>query len=193
MKISLVCMPGHDDAGQEYARAVALQGLRIDAGLLGSGVQADAQRFEEFQIRPIAGHGKNKIVRELFGALGRLDLHGLGMDRDQVRIEVRLHLAALDPVLDVRLDPILHAIRDPRAAMKHRDARAGPKQFQRRDGRRILRAHDQHVVIVVRMRLLVIVDHFVQLFAGDVQHVGNVVVAGGENDLAGADIRSCWL
>ena len=42
------------------------------------------------------------------------------------------------------------------------------------------------VVIVVRMRLLVIVDDLVQIFAGDVQQVGHVVVAGGEHDLARA-------
>src|SRR6202035_4654460 len=36
------------------------------------------------------------------------------------------------------------------------------------------------------MRLLVIMDDFVQVFARDVEHVWNVVVAGGENDLARA-------
>ena len=108
------------------------------------------------------------------------------MNRDQVRVEVRLDFAALDAVLDVGLDPILHAIGNPRAAMHQRDARAGPEQFERRDGGGILRAHHQHVVIVVRMRLLVIVDDLVQILARHVQHVGNVVVAGGENDLARA-------
>ncbi len=71
-------------------------------------------------------------------------------------------------------------------AMQQRDARAGPVQFERGDGGGVLRAHHQHVVIVVRMRLLVIVNDLVELFAGDVQHVRNVVVAGGENDLARA-------
>ncbi len=70
--------------------------------------------------------------------------------------------------------------------MEQRDARAGPEQFERRDGGGVLRAHHQHVVIVVRMRLLVIVDDLVQLFAGDIEHVRNVVIAGGENDLARA-------
>src|ERR1700733_10215645 len=32
-------------------------------------------------------------------------------------------------------------------------------------------AHDQHVVIVVRVRLLVIMDYLVQLFTGHVEHV----------------------
>ena len=108
------------------------------------------------------------------------------MNRDQVRIEVGLDLAALDAVFDVGLDPILDAVGNLGPAMQQRDARAGPEQFERGDGGGILRADDQHIVIVIRMRLLVIVDDLVELFAGDIQHVGNVVVAGGENDLARA-------
>ena len=73
------------------------------------------------------------------------------------------------------------------AAVDQGDTRAGPEQFQRSDGGRVLRADHHHIVIVVRMRLLVVVNHFVQLFAGHVEHVRHVVVAGGEDDF----LRAC--
>ena len=67
----------------------------------------------------------------------------------------------------------------PASAMDQRDPRARPEQFQRRDGRGILRAHYNHVVVVIRMRLFVVMHYFVQFFARNVQHVGQIVIAGG--------------
>jgi len=66
-----------------------------------------------------------------------------------------------------------------RAAVHQRDARACPVQFQRGDGGRVLRTDDDDVLIVVRMRLFVVVDHLLQLFARHVKHVRHVVISGG--------------
>ena len=41
-------------------------------------------------------------------------------------------------------------------------------------------------MVVVRVSLAIVVDHFIEIFAGDVELVGNVVVAASENDFAGA-------
>ncbi len=73
-----------------------------------------------------------------------------------------------------------------RPAVCQRDAGAGPEQLQRRNRRRVLGPHHQHVVPVVGVRLPVIVDHLVQLFSRHFQHVGAVIVAGGENHLLSA-------
>ena len=105
-------------------------------------------------------------------------------------MEVSLDLAALDAILDVRLDPILDVLVDARAAMHQRDARAGPEQFERRDGRGVLCADHDHVVIVIGMRLPCSNGSPCrQILARDVQHVGNIVVAGGKHNFARAILR----
>ena len=67
--------------------------------------------------------------------------------------------------------------------MHHGDARAGPEQLQRANASGVFRAYDQHVVVVVGMRLAIVVNDFVEILARNIQPVGNIVVAAGENDL----------
>src|SRR5215472_6510627 len=68
--------------------------------------------------------------------------------------------------------------------MNQRYPRAAPMQFQRGDGGRILRADYRNVLVVIRVRLFVIMQNLLQVLTGYVEHIGNIVVTGGENDFS---------
>src|SRR5579872_7087262 len=67
--------------------------------------------------------------------------------------------------------------------MHQRDAGLVPVQLEGGNGGRVLGADDDHVLVVVRVRLLVIVQDLILIFAGDAEEIGDVVVSGGEDDL----------
>ena len=90
----------------------------------------------------------------------------------------------LDAVLDVGLDPILDVGGDGCAAMHQGDARAVTPQLQGGDGRGVSGPDHHHIRVVVGMRLAVVVRHLGQIFAGDIEMVGQIVVAGGDDQLA---------
>ncbi len=48
--------------------------------------------------------------------------------------------------------------------MDERDTRAGPIEFQRCNSGGILRTNYDYVVVVIRVRFLVVVDNFGQIF-----------------------------
>ena len=73
-----------------------------------------------------------------------------------------------------------------RAAMHQGHARPVPPQIQGGDGRRILAANHHHIHVEIGMRLAVVVENFGKIFAGNIQLVGQIVVAGGNDQLAGA-------
>ena len=70
------------------------------------------------------------------------------------------------------------------AAMHQGDAGAVPPEIERGDGGGVLAADDQDVEAVVGMRLVVVVLDLAEVFAGDVEVVGQIVVAGGDDELA---------
>src|ERR1700675_2127520 len=99
-------------------------------------------------------------------------------------VEVRDNFAGLDAVLDVGTHPILDVAVDLRSAMDESDASAVPPQIQSHLGRGILAANHNHIRIKIRMWFPIIMEDFFQVFAGDIELVGEIVVAGGEHDLA---------
>ncbi len=96
-------------------------------------------------------------------------------------------LALLQPVLDVRPDPRLHAGIQLVEEMDQRDAGAGPIRGQRRLHRRVAGADDHHVLPIVRVSLGEVVPHLRQLLAGDIDVVRRAGVAGGHHHVAGRD------
>ena len=109
---------------------------------------------------------------------------------------VRKHgadFARADAVLDVRLDPEFQRFPQLRAAMHQGDAGAGAEEIERGLGGGVFRADDDDLLIPVGMRVGEVVRDVRQIFAGNAQAVGQVVVAGGDDDLASAIFASHTL
>jgi hypothetical protein len=68
--------------------------------------------------------------------------------------------------------------------MHERHPRSVTPQLERRNRRRVLAADDDDIQAGIGMRIVVIVHDFGQVFAGDAEVVGQVVVAGGDDQLA---------
>src|ERR1700691_5836732 len=71
-----------------------------------------------------------------------------------------------------------------RPAMHQRHARAMPPQIQRRLGGGVLASNYNHVSVVIRMRIAVIMKDFFQVFARNIQFVGKIVITRGKHNLA---------
>src|SRR5438477_6177965 len=63
---------------------------------------------QEIEIRVIASKRKDKVILQALFAVGSADAHEIFADLAYRAVEERFHLASLDAVLDIRLDPILH-------------------------------------------------------------------------------------
>ena len=72
-----------------------------------------------------------------------------------------------------------------RATVDERDARAVSPQIEGRDSGGILAADHQYIGVVVGMSLGVIVRNLRQIFAGQTELIGEVVVSGGDDHFAG--------
>ena len=109
---------------------------------------------------------------------------GVGIDAGDGGVEISRDLAVLDAVLDVGEDPVLDVGLHGGAAIDEGDARAVTPELEGGDGGGVLAADDDDVEAVVGMRVVVVVLDLGEVFAGDVHHVGQVVVAGGDDDFA---------
>ena len=58
----------------------------------------------------ISGHGEDKIVLDCLAAMRRLDDYAVRRNFFYLGAEVRLHIAILDAVFNIRLDPVLHVL-----------------------------------------------------------------------------------
>ena len=74
-----------------------------------------------------------------------------------------------------------------RPVVDESDARAAAPQFQGRDGGRVLAADYRYIHLEVGVGIDVIVVDLAEGFAGNVHQVRQVVVAGGDDELAGFD------
>src|SRR6516162_7707099 len=113
-----------------------------------------------------------------------VDAEAISLNLDYARVKVGPDFSVLDAVFDIRLDPVLHRIGDFATPMDQGHAGARPPQFEGRNRGRVFRADYGYVMIVVRVRLLVVVEHLRQIFAGHIQPIGDVIVAGGKHDFA---------
>src|SRR5215831_6685036 len=106
------------------------------------------------------------------------------MDFHNLRMEVSLDLPVLNSVFYIWTNPILHFFGDFSASMDQGDSGAGPVEFQGGNGGGVLRTDHGNVLVIIRMRFFVVVDHLREVFSRDVQQVGDIVIPGGEDDLA---------
>ncbi len=73
------------------------------------------------------------------------------------------------------------------AAMNEGDPSTVTPELKGGDGRRILGTNHDDVLAKEGVRLVVVVGHLGQVLARDAEMVGQVVVAGGHDELAGAE------
>ncbi len=66
--------------------------------------------------------------------------------------------------------------------MDERYTRSVPPEFERRDGRRVPAADDNHIEVIERVGLVVVVFHLGEVFTGYAKVVGQIVVAGGDGE-----------
>src|ERR1700675_3320956 len=99
-------------------------------------------------------------------------------------VEVRDDFAGFDAVLDVGTHPILDVVVDLRSAMDKSDASAVPRQIQSHLGRGILTADNNDIRVKIRMRFPIVMEDFFEVLAGNIELVGEIVVARSEHDLA---------
>src|SRR5579872_555082 len=170
-------VPGDDNAGQINPRHIAFQAGRIAGRAAKLTFNADSQRFQKLEIRPIPGERQNRLVRQHDGAVRRGQSNPVRIDAGHGAFEIRGDLAGFDPVLDIRLDPVFDVAVHRRPTVHQRDPRAVAPQFQGSDGSRVLAADHQRVESVVRVRILVVMANLGQILAGDAEQVRQVVIS----------------
>ena len=65
-------------------------------------------------------------------------------------------------------------------------ARPVPPEIEGRDGSRVLASDDHDIHVEKRMGFAIVVKNLGEVFAGNIQRVGQIVVAGRDNQFAGA-------
>ena len=78
-------------------------------------------------------------------------------------------------------------------SIDHGDPRAVAPQIERSFGGGILAAHDDDVVIEIRMRFAIVMEDLGQVLTRNADLVGQIVIAGRDNDLPGAIIKDVPL
>ena len=178
--------PGDDDTGEIDSRDIALErrGIAPRAAIVGL-IETHPQPLDEVKVGMVAGERKDEVVRQRYRAFRRFEPHIVFGDVDYRAAEVCFDLSVLDAVVDVGEDPILHVAVHLRAAMDERYSGAMPPEVEGCDGRRVLAADDEYVQSIKRMRLVIVVADLMELFAGDIKIIGQIVVARGDGQFAG--------
>ncbi len=148
--------------------------------------EGDAERREELEIRLIAGHRQHPVVLDLLPR----DAHGAddqrrGPDLLDGGAEERADASLFDAVLEVRADPVLHAVGHRRRADDERDLGAVPIAVERRFRRRVLCADDGDLLFHVRVRLAVIVGDLGKRLSRHAEQVRPIEETGDDDHRPG--------
>src|SRR5437899_7180171 len=131
----------------------------------------------------VSGESKHEVIIQPDASIGRLDYDVVLSDLGNPAVEVGNDLAVLDSVFDVGPDPVLHVAVHLAFVVNQGHTGAVTPQFQRRNRGRVLAPDHQHLALVVRVRLVVVVIDLGQVLARNVHHVGQIVIAGGHDHL----------
>ena len=112
------------------------------------------------------------------------DSHAPGSKRRTSSLEERSNLLGLDAVFDVGADPILDGGAEFGAAMDQGDVGAVAIEIQRGFGGGVFAADDDDILAPEGVRLGVVVRDVRKIFAGNAEAIGQIVVAGGDDELA---------
>src|SRR3989454_9869307 len=102
---------------------------------------------------------------DLLFPLGPTNSHPARRDLDHLARHARGDLTSLDAILEVRAQPVLHALRPLFAAVDDRGARTRAEQLEGGLDRRVLPADNDDVAPVREMRLVEVMMDMRQLFA----------------------------
>src|SRR3984893_18588166 len=174
---------GDDHSGNVDCRSIRFQVLRIADGTKLVRGKFDAHAAEEIVVGMLPSQREHKIVFQTTRSGRSSHPNVVNADFLHRAVEVRDDFASLDAVLDVGTYPVLNVAVDLRSAMDESDASAGPPQIQSHLSRGILAADNNDVSTKIRMRFPIVMKDFFQILAGDIELVGEIVVAGGEHDL----------
>jgi hypothetical protein len=178
---------GYDDTGEIDAGDVALERCRIaDGATIIGGVQLDAEVLDEAEVGVVAGEGEDEVVGDDLGAFGGGEGHVIFRDAGDNCVEVGGDLAVLDAIVDVGEYPVFDVAVHLRAAVDEGYAGSVAPEVEGCDGGGVFAANDEDVEAVVRVGLVVVVLDLGEVFAGDIEVVGKVVVAGCDGEFARA-------
>src|SRR5882724_4629474 len=157
-------------AAHHYSRQmnswhIALKRIRIQLWLARHRIELHAQAFDEPVVRVIPRERKNVFRGDAALALWSLHHHGVASKLLHCGVEQSRDFAGLQPILDVRLDPILDRRTQLLPAMHQRHVRAIAVQLQRSNGRRIFSANYHHVLPPVFERVRVVVRDMREVLA----------------------------
>src|SRR6266853_2839037 len=175
---------GDDHSGNVDSRNIRFQVLRIANRTKLFRRKFDPNAAEEIEVRMVPSEREHKIVFQIKGTGRSSQRNVFTADFMHSTVEMRDDFSGLDAVLNVGTHPILDVVVDLRSAMDESDASAVPPQIQSHLGRGILAANDNDVHIKIRMRFPIVMEDFFQILAGDIELVGEIVVAGSKYDLA---------
>src|SRR5580765_3808528 len=99
--------PANHDACQVNSRNVALQRLGIKRRLARYGVEMHSQALDKGEIRMVTGQREDLLCGKPLFTSGVTHDYFLRSNFLHVRFKHRLDLPRFDPVLDIRLYPIL--------------------------------------------------------------------------------------
>src|SRR5437879_57364 len=177
---------GDDHSGNVDSRNIRFQVLRIANRTKLLRRKFDPNAAEEIEVGMVPSEREHKIVFQIKGTGRSSQRNVVTADFMHRTVEVRNDFSGLDAVLDVGTHPILDVVVDLRSAMNKSNASAVPPQIQSHLGRGILAANHNDVHIKIRMRFPIVMEDLLQVLAGNIEVVGEIVVAGGEHDLARA-------
>ena len=131
--------------------------------------QLDSHAAQEIVIGMVANQGQHEIILQADRSARRDDHDVVNADLLHRAVEVGFDISLfLMRFSRVRLDPVLDVVVQLRLAIDQRDARAVTPQIESGNRGRVLAADHQHVGVVIRMRLGVIVRDLGQILAGHV-------------------------
>src|ERR1700716_1550449 len=134
----------------------------------------------------VADEGQDEVVFQSKRAARSIHYHVVHYDFFHAAAEVSLNFPCLDAVFYIGLDPILHVMVQLRLTVNQGDASTMAPEIKSCDGGRILATDDQHLAVVVRVRLAVIVRDLGETLARNSRRVGEIVVSGRDDHFTSA-------
>ena len=110
-------------------------------------------------------------MKPLLDILGVANDDRAGFDSEHCRAQACGYLSCGDAVFDVRLDPVLDALRKRSSAIHQRNARTGTKQLQRSLDGRVASADNDDIESEAQMRLVEVVGHERGRFARHIHQI----------------------
>src|SRR5215472_12107920 len=164
-------------------RDIAFERISVEFRLAANGVQAHSETLYERVVRMISRQGKYLLGWECVFAPSILHNHFLLAKLSDVRLEEGLDLPRVDTVLDVRAHPILNRRAKVLLSMDDGNSRSVAVQVERRIGSRIFSSDHDNILFPVFVWLRIVVRNVRQVFSGDAQQIGQIIVAGGHGNL----------